>query len=129
MSYNKDKKSYSDIELPTNPNLPSWIITPKEEKAIYERWRKKAFAHCDELIKKYIACTNSYGNPLEAMKHCKGAHEASMGCVEQFAGKEFMDKERDEFIQEKIEKKKLYKFYLQKQKEEQEKLKAEGKSS
>lgn len=30
--YNKNKKSYSDVELPTNPNLPSWIITPKEEK-------------------------------------------------------------------------------------------------
>lgn len=123
MSYNKDKKTFNDVELPTNPNLPSWIITPKEEKAIFERWRKKAFSKCDDLIKNYIECSNSYRNPLEAMKMCKAANEASMGCVAKYQKIEYLDIEKDEFIKEKMEKKKLYKYYLQKQKEEQDKVK------
>ncbi|KAL6452509.1 CMC1 COX assembly mitochondrial protein [Candida maltosa Xu316] len=113
------KKSYSDIELPTNPNLPSWIITPKEEKAVFERWRKKAFARCDDLIKKYVECSNSYKNPLEAMKQCKEANEASLACVAKYQTKEYLDLEKDEFIQEKMEKKKLYKLYVQQQREKQ----------
>ena len=33
---------------------------------------------------------------------------------------EYLDIEKDEYIKEKMEKKKLYKYYLQKQKEERE---------
>ncbi|CAI5756702.1 unnamed protein product [Candida verbasci] len=113
MSYSKkDKKSYSDIELPTNPNLPSWLITPKEEKAIFERWRKKAFAKCDDLIKLYIECSNNYKNPIEAMSKCSKINEDSLACVAQYQKRELLDLEREEFIKEKIEKKKLYKQYL-----------------
>lgn len=72
------------MELPTNPNLPAWIITPKEEKAIFERWRKKAFAQCDELIRRYIECSNLYANPLEAIEKCKPANQASLDCVAQY---------------------------------------------
>ncbi|KAI3405772.2 hypothetical protein KGF56_001379 [Candida oxycetoniae] len=82
MSYSRhDKKGFSDVELHTNPNLPSWIISPKEEKAIFERWRKKAFASCDELIKRYIECSNSYKSPLEAMSKCKEANAAIINRV------------------------------------------------
>lgn len=129
MSYNKDKKTFNDVELPTNPNLPSWIITPKEEKAVFERWRKKAFAKCDDLIRKYIECSNSYSNPIEAMKMCKEANEKSIGCVAQYQKIEYLDIEKDEYIKEKMEKKKLYKYYLQKQKEEREISKSNNNNS
>lgn len=116
--YNKNKKSYSDVELPTNPNLPSWIITPKEEKAVFERWRKRAFARCDELINKYIECSNSYSNPVDAVKKCQKINEESLVCVAQYQTKEYLDIEKDLFIKEKLEKKKLYKLYLEKQMQE-----------
>ncbi|CAX43438.1 conserved hypothetical protein [Candida dubliniensis CD36] len=113
--YNKNKKSYSDVDLPTNPNLPSWIITPKEEKAVFERWRKKAFAKCDDLIKKYIECSNNYSNPMDGMKNCSKINEESLACVAKYQTKEYLDIEKDLFIKEKLEKKKLYKLYLEKQ--------------
>lgn len=113
--YNKDKKTFNDIELPTNPNMPAWVITPKEEKAIFERWRKKAFARCDDLIKAYIECSNSYKNPLELMKKCEQANKASLDCVAQYQKQEYLDIERDILIKEKAEKKKIYKRYLEEQ--------------
>ena len=120
MSYPKKKKGFNDVELPTNPNLPAWIITPKEEKAIFERWRKKTFAKCDDLIRKYIECSNLYVNPLEAIEKCKPANQASLDCVAQYQKTEYLDEERDLFIKEKIEKKKLYKQWLKELQEQQE---------
>ncbi|EDK42754.1 conserved hypothetical protein [Lodderomyces elongisporus NRRL YB-4239] len=122
MSYSKpDKKGFSDVELPSNPNLPSWLITPKEEKAIFERWRKKAFKQCDEYIRRYVECSNLYRNPVEAMQKCKKVNEASLDCVKQYQKKEYLEIERDLFIKEKQEKKKLYKMRLQELEEERKK--------
>ncbi|KAI5950031.1 hypothetical protein KGF57_004541 [Candida theae] len=120
MSYPKKKKGYSDVELPTNPNLPAWIITPKEEKAIFERWRKRTFSKCDDLIKRYIECSNSYANPLDAIEKCKSVNQASLDCVAQYQKQEYLDQERDLFIKEKIEKKRLYKQKLRELQEQQE---------
>lgn len=115
MNYGKDKKTFNDVELPTNPNMPAWVITPKEEKAIFERWRKKAFAKCDDMIKAYIECSNRYKNPLELMKMCEQANKASLDCVAQYQKQEYLDIERDILIKEKAEKKKIYKRYLEEQ--------------
>ncbi|CAK9435459.1 uncharacterized protein LODBEIA_P01860 [Lodderomyces beijingensis] len=124
MSYSKpDKKGFSDVELPSNPNLPSWLITPKEEKAIFERWRKKAFANCDELIKRYIECSNSYKNPVEAVQKCKQTNSDSLKCVEQYQTREYLEAERDLYIKEKQQKKKLYKLKLQQLEDEKSKNK------
>lgn len=100
----KDKKTYADIELPTDPNIPVWVITPKEEKLIFERWRKKAFSECDALIKAYVDCTNSYANPVDATKLCKNANLRSMGCVTLFQTQKYLDIEREILITEKIKK-------------------------
>ncbi|KAK6457710.1 cytochrome c oxidase biogenesis protein Cmc1 like-domain-containing protein [Scheffersomyces xylosifermentans] len=115
---NKNKKTFNDVELPTNPNMPAWVITPKEEKAIFERWRKKAFAKCDDLIRAYVECSNSYQNPLEGMKKCEKINDQAQGCVAQFQKQKYLDIERDLLIDEKIAKKKAYKLYLQKLEEE-----------
>lgn len=106
MSYGQKKKTYEEVELPTDPNIPVWVITPKEEKVIFERWRRKAFAKCDDLIQAYIACSNSYSNPLEATKMCKGINEQSTGCVKLFQLQKFLDIEREILIREKLEKRK-----------------------
>ncbi|EMG50988.1 hypothetical protein G210_5325 [Candida maltosa Xu316] len=53
------------------------------------------------------------------MKQCKEANEASLACVAKYQTKEYLDLEKDEFIQEKMEKKKLYKLYVQQQREKQ----------
>ncbi|ABN65414.1 predicted protein [Scheffersomyces stipitis CBS 6054] len=109
---NKNKKTFEDVELPTNPNLPAWVITPKEEKVIFDRWRKKAFAKCDDLIKAYVECSNSYKNPFEGIKNCEKFNDAQLACVAQYQKKEYLDIERDIMIDEKIAKKKLYKQHL-----------------
>ena len=105
MSSSGKKKSFEDIELPTNPKVPSWILTPKEEKLIFERWRKKAFQKCDDLMKAYIDCSNSYG-PFEAIKQCKQATKLLNECVGEYQKIEYLDIERDILIQEKQEKRK-----------------------
>lgn len=97
---------YEKIDLPTNPNLPPWILTPKEEKLIFQRWRKRTFEKCSDLISKYIDCSNSYPNPLDAMKFCKEANDAQLGCVHEYQKIKYLDDERDILIKEKIEKKK-----------------------
>lgn len=125
MSYPK-KKSFEEVELNVNPNLPPWLITPKEEQIIFERWRKKAFARCDDLIKAYVECSNKYSNPLEAMKQCEVANKTSLGCVAKYQKMEYLDIERDIYIKEKADKQKVYRQRL---KEFQElKLKEEAKN-
>lgn len=99
MSYTK--KGYEGVELPTNPNMPAWVLTPKEEQVIFERWRKKAFAKCDDLIKAYVQCSNSYENPIDAMKNCEAANKRSLDCVASYQKMEYLDEERDILIREK----------------------------
>lgn len=114
MSYYPKKKTYEDVELPSDPNLPPWIITPKEEKVIFARWRKKAFAKCDDLIKAYVECSNSYKNPIEGMEKCKEANEKSLACVAKYQKQKYLDIERDLLVEEKKQKRELYNFYKQK---------------
>ncbi|ODV69345.1 hypothetical protein HYPBUDRAFT_3330 [Hyphopichia burtonii NRRL Y-1933] len=120
MSLYPPKKSFEEVELNTNPNLPPWLITPKEEKIIFERWRKKAFAKCDDLIKAYVECSNSYSNPVEGMKKCDSINKESLGCVAKYQKMEYLDIERDIYIKEKAEKQKLYKELLNRKQKEQE---------
>lgn len=97
------KKTFEDVELPSNPNFPPWMLTPKEEKVIFERWRKKAFVRCDDLIKAYIECSNSYG-AIEAMGKCKNVNKISRNCVSKYQKIEYLDVERDILIKEKLAK-------------------------
>lgn len=106
MSYTK--KEYDGVDLPSNPNMPAWILTPKEEMVIFERWRKKAFARCDDLIKAYVECSNSYENPVEAMKKCDAANKRSLACVASYQKMEYLDEERDIMVAEKRAKQKVY---------------------
>lgn len=112
------KAEFDGTELPTNMNMPVWILTPKEEAVIFERWRKKAFARCDDLIKKYIACTNSVENPMEAMKRCEGINKEQLECVAKYQKMEYLDQERDILIAEKKVKQKAYREKLIKALEE-----------
>lgn len=102
------KKPYDNHELPTNPNLPVWILTPKEEQVCFERWRKKAFARCDDLIKAYVACSNSFENPVDAMKQCDPVNKAQLECVHKYQTMKYLDEERDLMIADKKLKQKIY---------------------
>lgn len=95
------KKPYEGVDLPTNPNMPVWVLLPKEEQVCFERWRKKTFARCDDLIKAYIACSNSYDNPIDAMRHCELANQRSIACVQSYQTMEYLDEEKDIMIAEK----------------------------
>lgn len=110
MSYNK--KEYEGVNLPTNPNMPAWVLTPKEEQVIFERWRKKTFLRCDDLIKAYVKCSNSFDNPLDAMKKCEEVNKRSLDCVASYQKMEYLDEERDILIAEKKIKQKLYRQKL-----------------
>lgn len=102
------KKPYEGAELPTNPRLPTWILTPKEERVIFERWRKKAFARCDDLIKAYIDCSNAYPNPVEGMKECEAANQKLLDCVKHYQTMKYLDEERDILIADKKLKQKIW---------------------
>lgn len=54
------------------------------------------------------------------MEKCKQANQASLDCVAQYQKQEYLDQERDLFIKEKIEKKKLYKQKLKELQEQKE---------
>lgn len=108
------KKSYDDVQLPTNPNIPAWIITPKEEKVIFERWRRNAHIHCDELIRSYIECSNSYRNPLDGMKHCKQVNKDREDCLKLWKKIQTLDEMKDKYIDEKIEMRKMIDDYVKK---------------
>ena len=101
-------RPYDGAELPTHPSLPGWVLTPKEEQVIFERWRKKAFQRCDDLIRAYIDCSNSYKNPLEGIKKCKEANERSLGCVAKYQTMKYLDEEREIMIADKKLKRKIY---------------------
>lgn len=30
--------------------LPVWMLTPKEEKEVFENWRKNTWKYCDEYV-------------------------------------------------------------------------------
>lgn len=98
---------YEGVNLPSDPNLPIWLLTPKEEKLVFQRWRKKAFERCDEYIKRFIACSNSYENPIEAMVKCKAANTEQMQCVAEYQKMKYLDEERDILVKEKMEKRQL----------------------
>lgn len=100
----KKETDYEKVELPTDPNMPVWILTPKEEKLIFQRWRKKAFQRCDDVIKQYIACTNSFQNPLDSMNHCRDFNKIQMDCVKKYQQAKYLDDERDILIEEKMKK-------------------------
>ncbi|CAH2351050.1 COX assembly mitochondrial protein [[Candida] railenensis] len=108
------KKTLEDVHLPTNPNIPAWLITPKEEKLIYERWRKKAHVHCDDLIRQYIECSNRFKNPIDGMRECKGINSDRESCLKQFQKDNVLDNERNSYIEEKIEMKKIIDEYVKK---------------
>ncbi|RKP30768.1 hypothetical protein METBISCDRAFT_15558 [Metschnikowia bicuspidata] len=101
-------RPYDGAELPTHPSLPVWVLTPKEEQVIFERWRKKAFQRCDDLIRAYIDCSNLYNNPLEGIKKCKEANERSLGCVAKYQTMKYLDEEREIMIADKKLKRKIY---------------------
>lgn len=109
MSYTK---TYDGVDLPTNPNMPAWVLTPKEEKVVFERWRKKAFARCDDLIKAYIACSNSYNKPMDAVRECEAANRASTECVAKYQKLEYLDEERAILIADKKLKQRIYRDRL-----------------
>lgn len=107
------KRPYDGAELPTHPTLPVWVLTPKEEQVIFERWRKKTFEKCDALIRAYIECSNSYENPLDGMKMCADANAKSVGCVAEYQKLKYLDEERDLMIADKKLKRKIYLERLQ----------------
>lgn len=98
------KKTLDEVEIPTNPNLPPWLISPKEEKAIFERWKKKAYAQCDAAAAAYVECSNSTSNPIKAMKICADVHRDFVDCVAKFQNQKCLDIERELWIEEKMEK-------------------------
>ncbi|RLV95660.1 hypothetical protein JA1_000727 [Spathaspora sp. JA1] len=114
------ERSYEGYELQSDPNIPPWIITPKEEKLIFDRWRKKAFAKCDDLIKAYVKCSNSYKSPVDSMKNCKHINEESLACVAKYQTQEYLDIERDILVEQKKERRILHEMYAEKKRREAE---------
>lgn len=107
-------RTLEDVELPTNPRVPAWIITPKEEKLLWERWRTNANQHCDAFVRAYIECSNSYRNPLDGIKYCKEANAQREACLRQFQKMKTLDEYKDAYIQEKIEMRQMVDDYVRK---------------
>ena len=85
--------NYEEVHIPVNPNLPPWILSPKEERLVTDRWQKVSQEKCDGLIKKYIECTNVSKNPLVGIKNCKGINAEVQACLQQYKTIKYYDEQ------------------------------------
>ncbi|ANZ76722.1 BA75_04037T0 [Komagataella pastoris] len=80
--------------------LPPWVLTPKEEKEVFENWKTTTYKACDELVKKFADCAASSG--YSAWFKCRKQSKVMRDCIASRQATKYVDDERDKYIQEKI---------------------------
>ncbi|GMG24722.1 unnamed protein product [Ambrosiozyma monospora] len=81
--------------------LPVWMLTPKEEKEVFENWRIQAWKHCDSVVKEFSKCEQmaGYGVWFKCRKEGKAMRE----CIRERQQEKYVDEERDKLIKLKME--------------------------
>ncbi len=85
---------------------PVWLLTPKEEKQVFNNWRDSAWKYCDEYVKKFADCEKLNG--LGVWFKCKKEAKEMKDCITSRRQKKYVDEERDKFIEEKMRKAGIY---------------------
>ncbi|ONH76750.1 COX assembly mitochondrial protein [Pichia kudriavzevii] len=80
--------------------LPSWVLTPAEEKQVLEEYQKEVWRKCDEYVKEFQKCEASAG--FGVWFKCKEEGKAMKACVEHHHQYEYVDEIRDAFIKKKM---------------------------
>ncbi|ODV86546.1 hypothetical protein CANARDRAFT_183508, partial [[Candida] arabinofermentans NRRL YB-2248] len=81
--------------------LPVWLLTPKEEKEVFENWRINAWKLCDEHVGAFSRCEQLAGYGV--WFKCRKQSKAMRDCITNRQQQKYVDEERDKFIQKKIE--------------------------
>lgn len=80
--------------------LPVWLLTPKEEKDVYNNWREHTWQHCDEYVREFSKCEQQAG--LGVWFKCRKQSKAMRQCIERRKDKKYVDAERDAYIDAKM---------------------------
>ncbi|KAF6008113.1 hypothetical protein HII13_004297 [Brettanomyces bruxellensis] len=81
---------------------PVWLLSPKEEKQVFNNWRDSAWKYCNEYVKKFAECEQTAG--LGVWFKCKKEGKEMRNCIDGRRQKKYVDEERDKFIEEKMKK-------------------------
>lgn len=80
--------------------LPVWMLTPKEEKEVFEEYIQEIYKQCDEYVKAFSACEQAAG--FGVFFKCKNESKAMKSCVQSHYNQEYVDDVRDKYIEKKI---------------------------
>ncbi|GME69587.1 unnamed protein product [[Candida] boidinii] len=80
--------------------LPVWMLTPKEEKEVFENWRKNTWKYCDEYVGAFSKCEQAAGYTV--WFKCRKESKAMRECIRERQNSKFVDEERDKYIEDKI---------------------------
>lgn len=81
--------------------LPSWILTPLEEKEVLEEYQKEVWRKCDDQVKAFRKCESLAG--FGVFYKCSEEAKAMRKCVHDQHDQEYVDEIRDAFIKKKME--------------------------
>lgn len=80
--------------------LPVWMLTPKEEKEVFEEYIQEVYKECDDYVKAFSACEQMTG--FGVFFKCRKESKAMKSCVQSHYSQEFVDEVRDKYIEKKI---------------------------
>ncbi|GMM45182.1 Cmc1 protein [Pichia kluyveri] len=81
--------------------LPSWVLTPAEEKKVIERFQIAVWEACDPYVREFKKCEANTG--FGVLFKCKKQGDAMRECVQRHKDHKYVDEVRDAFIREKQE--------------------------
>lgn len=91
-----------DDEKKRIDGLPSWILTPKEEKEVLEEYQREVWRQCDKYVQEFKKCEAMAG--FGVLFKCREQSKAMKACVVDRHQHEYVDEVRDAYIQKKLAK-------------------------
>lgn len=91
-----------DNEKKRIEGLPSWILTPKEEKEVLEEYQREVWRQCDKYVQEFKKCEAMAG--FGVLFKCREQSKAMKACVVDRHQHEYVDEVRDAYIQKKLAK-------------------------
>jgi COX assembly protein 1 len=83
--------------------LPSWMLTPSEEKKVLEEYQKEVWRKCDKYVQEFKKCEANAGfGGFAVLFECKEQGNAMRACVDHHHQHQYVDEVRDAFIQKKL---------------------------
>lgn len=82
--------------------LPSWMLTPAEERTVLEEYQKEVWRRCDEYVQAFRKCEAGAGyGGFGVLFECKKEGDAMRQCVDRHHQHQYVDEVRDAYIKKK----------------------------